>query len=70
MRGHTEHRGHTWQLGFDPLIKQFTERPHPHPFAPHRDPPETRLLADLGIDVEAVSSGRIQHQPTLEETLS
>lgn len=60
MKNYFEHRGLAQQLIFDPISKQFVARSAPHPFTTYADPLEQHLLADLGIDANALTGGTLK----------
>jgi hypothetical protein len=60
MRGYFEHRGASAKLFFDPITKSFESRPLNHPFTDQRDELEMHLLADLGVDIEALDCGELK----------
>ena len=60
MKNYFEHRGSAQQLVFDPISKQFTTQPVAHPFLSQPDPLTLHLLADIGIEANALQRGELR----------
>jgi hypothetical protein len=66
MKGYAEFRGLATRLAFDPIRKIFEPRLVAHGFTRECDALERQMLADLGIDAEALAEGRVELIATIE----